>query len=303
MIATEYDELDRELGALGGARAPARGAGLRVLPIVVGVVTLFALGGIVWYAYSQGVREGTEAAAPLLRPDSQAKVTPLDPGGRPIPGTELKVYTAIGDDGEERPVERLLPPPEEPRVPPDPAESAPDVAAVSEGVETLPRVSADSAPTRAPIPAPELPDSSLAPPAEPPPTVGADTADAATEPVTPPPAPVVEAEPEPAPSETEAAAPTRTAALTPPADAGSGWRIQIAALRSDADARAQWERITRANPDLLGGLALQVQTATVNGIQYFRVRGGPLADGDAAKALCARLKAADVACIPVAPGR
>lgn len=313
MIATEYDELDRELGALGSDRGNARSTGLRVLPIVVGVVTLLALGGIVWYAYSQGVREGTEAAAPLLRPDSQAKVDPVDRGGRQIPGTELKVYTAIGDDGEERPVERLLPPPEEPRAPP----AAPEVSATptpapppSSGTDFAPSeraatASAAESEGRAPIPAPELPDTSLAPPVEPPPTVGGDTVEAASEPVvaaeetTPPPAPAVATAPE---SPVSAPA-TQTASLSPPSDAGTGWRIQIAALKSDAAARSQWEKAVKGNPDLLSGLALQVQTATVNGTEYFRVRGGPLANGDAAKALCVKLKAANLGCIPVAPGR
>lgn len=309
MIATEYDELDRELGALSSERGGARSTGLRVLPIVVGVVTLLALGGIVWYAYSQGVREGTEAAAPLLRPDSQAKVDPVDPGGRQIPGTELKVYTAIGDDGEERPVERLLPPPEEPRAPP----AAPEVASTpppsndfipSQQAPAASNASGAETEGRAPIPAPDLPDSSLAPPVEPPPTVGGDTAEAAAEPVTQ--APVVAAEQAtPAPvAEAPVTAPeTQTAALSPPADAGAGWRIQIAALKSDAAARSQWDAAVKANPALLAGLALQVQSATVNGTQYFRVRGGPLASGDAAKALCVKLKAAKLGCIPVAPGR
>ncbi|WP_421878149.1 SPOR domain-containing protein, partial [Pacificispira sp.] len=70
-----------------------------------------------------------------------------------------------------------------------------------------------------------------------------------------------------------------------------------------ADARAQWTKVQSANRDLLGDLALQVQKATVNGTDYFRVRGGPISSGDAAKALCVQLKAKGVACIPVAPGK
>ncbi|HAJ19318.1 MAG TPA: hypothetical protein DCL95_04530, partial [Rhodospirillaceae bacterium] len=71
---------------------------------------------------------------------------------------------------------------------------------------------------------------------------------------------------------------------------------------SEADARAEWAKKQSANPDLLGKLAVQIQEATVNGTTYYRIRGGPLANGDAAKALCVQMKAKNLACIPVAPG-
>ncbi|MEC9266457.1 MAG: SPOR domain-containing protein [Pseudomonadota bacterium] len=307
MIASEYDELDRELGDLADERAARkRAGGVRMLPIMVGVVSLFALGGIVWYAYTQGVREGSEVAAPLLRPDSPAKETPDDPGGRQIAGAELGVYDVVnGADGATRPsVERILPEPEEPQslptrapqpVPEAQAPAAPAPPPVDSGGQT------EAAPAqRQPIPEPgaqqaaPLPDASLAAPSAPPPTAGTETqdvsaaAEAPPEPPAPPPAPAPE--------------PAQTAAA-PAGDAGNGWRIQIAALKSDADARAQWTKVQSANRDLLGDLALQVQKATVNGTDYFRVRGGPISSGDAAKALCVQLKAKGVACIPVAPGK
>lgn len=309
MIASEYDELDRELGDLADERAARkRAGGVRVLPIMVGVVSLFALGGIVWYAYTQGVREGSEVAAPLLRPDSPAKETPDDPGGRQIAGAELGVYDVVnGADGTNRPnVERILPEPEEPKAlptqPPQPVPEtqAPAAPSAAQGAGGSTQSTSDSSAQRQPIPQPEqtapLPDESLAAPSAPPPTAGSETqdvsatAEAPPEPPAPPPAP----EPQPAPQQSAAA---------PANDAGTGWRIQIAALKSDAAARSQWTKIQGANQDLLGALALQVQKATVNGTDYFRVRGGPLANADAAKALCAKLKGKGVACIPVAPGK
>ncbi|MDF1750338.1 MAG: SPOR domain-containing protein [Alphaproteobacteria bacterium] len=299
MIATEYDELDRELGELSGEPGQGRQkSGLRLLPIAVGVISLLTLGGIIWYAYSQGVREGSETAAPLLAPEGTAKEAPLDPGGREIAGTELGIYNRVSGDQETASVERILPPPEEPRAPPaDILQNAPAGTpnkAPAEPVAPVPPSTTDTttatATTRAPVPAP---DAVLAEPTAPPPTVGSETEEVAAAPVQPEPP----AQPKPTVQE---AAPANTAAAS---SAGNGWRIQIAALRNEADARAEWTKKQNANPDLLGKLAVQIQEATVNGTTYYRIRGGPLADGDAAKALCVKMKAKGVGCIPVAPGK
>lgn len=306
MIATEYDELDRELGELGGEPGTERKkSGLRLLPIAVGVVSLLTLGGIIWYAYSQGVREGSETAAPLLMPEGTAKETPVNPGGREIAGTELGIYDRVSGDQETASVERILPPPEEPRSPPvDILQNAPagtpNKAPATPTVPSAPSTTTGSeeSATRAPVPAP---DAVLAQPTAPPPTVGSETEQVAAAPVQPePPAPPKPTAQEAAPASTTAATPAAT--TTAPSSAGNGWRIQIAALRSEADARAEWTKKQSANPDLLGNLAVQIQEATVNGTTYYRIRGGPLANGDAAKALCAQMKAKSLACIPVAPG-
>jgi len=54
---------------------------------------------------------------------------------------------------------------------------------------------------------------------------------------------------------------------------------------------------------LVGGLTLQVQEVDVTGKgTFFRIRGGPMADKDAADALCGKLKAKNIPCIPVRPG-
>lgn len=307
MLATEYDELDRELGGLDderGARARSGGGGLRVLPIVVGVVSLLALSGIIWYAYTQGVREGSEVAAPTLRPDGEAKVEPDEPGGRVVAGTDMGIYDCVNGDCDTTPqnAEIILPRPEEPLAPP----TAPPPAAVqpppppAETVQSSPPVDTTpvvEATTRAPVPEPNAPEipANLNVPDATPPTAGTQTqevaATAETAPTpTPPPAPPPAAEPTPPPAQTASAA-------------GTGWRIQLAALKTDAAARSQWTKLQSANSDLLGSLALEVQQATVNGTEYFRVRGGPLASSADAKALCAKLKAKNVACIPVAPGR
>ena len=300
MIATEYDELDRELGELDGRRGAGRAArsGFRILLLAVGILSLFALGGIVWYAYSQGVREGSETAAPLLRPDTPAKAAPEDPGGRKISGIDLEVYSRVnGKDSAPASIERILPPPEEPKIPL--RQTAPSASVPSrtrpEKSATVPAVA--KAPARRElVPAPEVPDPKLAAPTIPPPTVDAETEQAAAMAV-----------PE---SAREAPPMTGTSAAVPevkaPAaehDAGTGWRIQVAALKSEAGARAEWARLEKAHRALLDHLTLRIQQATVNGTTYFRVRGGPLSTAEAAKRLCAEMKAVGAACIPVAPGQ
>lgn len=133
-MSRELDDLDREFADLetgggdGGDRR-RRGGGARLLPIAVAVIALAVFGGIVWYAYNQGVRSGSEEAAPLLRPEGQAKVQPEDPGGMDVAHTDKEVYDRIsGEEDAQETVERILPPPEDPMSPPAPEDGGADVA-------------------------------------------------------------------------------------------------------------------------------------------------------------------------------
>jgi len=78
-MASELDELDKELADLEGSegeKPAAKKGGAKTLPIVVAAFALLSFGGIVFYAYHQGVRSGSEDAAPLLTPDGIAKIQP-----------------------------------------------------------------------------------------------------------------------------------------------------------------------------------------------------------------------------------
>ncbi|MCE2510586.1 MAG: SPOR domain-containing protein [Alphaproteobacteria bacterium] len=94
--------------------------------------------------------------------------------------------------------------------------------------------------------------------------------------------------------------PVETAAR-PPAG-GEGVRIQIAAMRSEAQAKAQWVQLQKAHDDLLSGLALHVERADLGakGV-FFRVQAGPLSDAGAAAALCEKLKQRKLGCLVVRP--
>jgi cell division septation protein DedD len=106
---------------------------------------------------------------------------------------------------------------------------------------------------------------------------------------------VAPAQSEPAPAATQEA----NVAPTPaPAPATGGPRIQLAAVKSEAAAKAEWAKLQKAHPALLGGLTLTVEKVDkgASGV-FYRIQAGPLADRAAAKQLCADLKARSQDCI------
>jgi hypothetical protein len=106
------------------------------------------------------------------------------------------------------------------------------------------------------------------------------------------------------------AAPTPVAAAPvaapppPPAapSSGGGYWLQLGALRSAEAARQEWERIHRANGDVLGKLTAAWPRADLGerGV-YYRIQTAPIGDGAVAERLCGELKRRNVACIVVRP--
>src|SRR6185437_15538185 len=91
--------------------------------------------------------------------------------------------------------------------------------------------------------------------------------------------------------------PTAAQATAPrgmPAQAGAA-RIQLGAVRSEEAARHEWDRIRRANSDLLGSLSATPARADLGekGV-YYRIQTGPIADADR---ICGELKRRNVGCI------
>lgn len=314
----------------------ARGRRLRSrwrrLGIAAGVIVIGGFAAISWYAYDLGRRSGSSGVAPLIVADGKPnKVRPDDPGGKVIPDQDKLVYERPRAGAPSADAERLLPPPEtplpRPQMPPLPtpappassaSQSAPSVPATvtppvappakpdavpSRAVETAPGPAHGPAPgsaagssaagsspqSRALSAAPLLP---TPPPAAPAPqAVGGGQPSPATAAKGPPTGASA-----PAP-----AAPSRPVAETRPA-AGGAFKVQIAATRSDADARSTWTRLQAANRDLLGSLSLTVQRADLGerGI-YYRVQAGGLADAPSAQSLCAELKTRKIECMVVRP--
>jgi len=276
-----------------GEEAPRRRG---VTSMAVVVLGLAAFGGIIAYAYNQGMRAGTEAVAPVLRADpSPTKVRPEQPGGMQVPHQDKLVYDRLNPSSTEPGVERLLPPPEQPVERPraeavQPAEE--DVTSgIPEGDLPVEEPAADTAPVQMAEPVPEA----AAPPrGEPAPAASAPKVDVEAPPPAPPPVAKVETPPAAAPP--KPAEPAATAAK-PPAKGNA--RVQVAAVDSEAKAKAEWARLQKRYPAELGGLGLTVVKADLGakGI-FYRLQGGPVDDERAAK-ICSALKAQNVGCIVV----
>lgn len=135
-----------------------------------------------------------------------------------------------------------------------------------------PILPAPPAPPRAPVPGPAQ---AAEPPAAPPATAARV---APTNPSVPAP-PAIPAAP-PAPSgSASAAAPTVVASADP-----SGYSVQVAAVPDLQQARAELERLTAA------GYPAHITTRTVNRVEMYRVRVGPLATRDVAARIAERLE-------------
>ena len=99
----------------------------------------------------------------------------------------------------------------------------------------------------------------------------------------------------------EAAAPTATETAAPAATetaAAPAYRVHLASFREKETADKEWRRLRKSHGDLLAGLAAivgRVDLGATKGV-YFRLHAGPLADAEAAQALCRALSKRRVRC-------
>ena len=101
------------------------------------------------------------------------------------------------------------------------------------------------------------------------------------------------------PQQATAKPPTKapSVAAEPPPAKTSAARIQLASVRSEDAARQEWDRLKRANADLLGSLsAVPVRADLGEKGVYYRILAGPIADADR---VCRELKDRNVGCILV----
>jgi hypothetical protein len=140
-------------------------------------------------------------------------------------------------------------------------------------------------PPEKPMPRPTAPSAAgpSASPQPPPAPVGAGAANSATQAQ-----PQQPAGKPPAKAELAAAKPA-TAQKT------GGTRLQLASVRSEGDARQEWDRLKRANADLLGSLSATPVRADLGekGV-YYRLQTAPIAD---AERVCGELKRRNIGCI------
>jgi hypothetical protein len=148
--------------------------------------------------------------------------------------------------------------------------------------------------------APPPPETMAAPPADSPPA-----AEAMPAPVpTPQPKAFTALVQPPAPAAAIKLAPAKTdpamavVIAEPPAPTAAGYRVQIAATGSDAEAKAAWRDVQRAFPEETADRVLSVQVAEVKGRTVRRAIVTGFPTKEAAKAFCATLADDGRGCIP-----
>jgi SPOR domain len=99
-------------------------------------------------------------------------------------------------------------------------------------------------------------------------------------------------------AEATAGAPNATPVDETAATASGGWSVQLAAPRSEAEAKSEAARLTGKYSGELNGSTIGVHKAVVNGETIYRLRVVGLTKADAA-ALCARLKGGGGECFIV----
>jgi hypothetical protein len=255
-----YDEHDEVMGPIGKERIDAGFRPHRRLPMAVVTILVMALfAGGLWFAYSRETQHSGSGGQGDSAPLIQADSRPTKVRPEQPGGMPAPDpnVSVYNERGGSPPVERLLPAAEQPLPRPMPPPQTP---------------AATSSPPTAAAPAPE-PPLAAAPPA----------------PTRPAAQPARPASPAPA---------TAPASPAPPATARSGpVRLQLAAVRSEVEARQEWAKLKREHSDLLGNLtAVAVRADLGDRGVFYRIQTQPFADVAAAERLCAELKRQKLGC-------
>ena len=270
-MAPMRDDFDREIldiiperfDADADSRIARKNARTRILVTVsLAVLAVMALGVAARHIlFGEAPRDRSLSVPVIHAEDKPIKVRPQDRGGMDVPNQDKLIYDQMAAKGPSQPAERLLPPPEQAQTPP-PVEQKPAAPVASESMPPKPAVTA-----AAPLPPPAAAPTPVAP---------------TPKPVAAPPAKPVVASPPPAPA--------------PKATAG-GWVVQLGAVGSEAQAHAEWTRLSGAHKEQLSGLSPDIVRVDLGakGI-FWRVRGGPL-DEAQARMLCAELAKQSQGCI------
>lgn len=302
-----------------------RSDGMRWVSLLVVVLAVSAFFSLAWYAWRTNARQAAEDGELLVveADRSPYRVAPTDPGGMQFPHQDKEVYnTLVTGDADAETVERLLPPPEAPvtdrpatitgkretpttswinkrlhpddaaknllqdgdREPVTEAKTAQETAAkapVKEPIEETAVITHEYLPPKQAVKPwlpvePEKSEEKPAPMPSAPDPIVAQAEKFAAEKKTPIVKPVVKA------VKKETPAP-------PPPPIGFGAEVQLAALRSRAEAESLWQKLAITHGDVLGGKTHRILVAEIPGKgTYYRLRvsAGTAA---AAKALCTDL--------------
>jgi cell division septation protein DedD len=271
-----------------GSSYDVRPAPRRTLPVVAGGVALLVIAGLVWWMFRPDTPTVEEIPVVAAEP-GEVKTRPEEEGGMEVPNRDISVYEQIGSQPESSQPEVVMPAPETP-IPPAGSEmvttepaAGPDEAAdraQSEIDAVLRQLEASAAASGAvPQPAPETQATGAAETTQP-------AAETAAQP----------AAEQPQVAAAPAAEPAAVTTTQP--SSASGVRIQLAAFKSEDQARGAWSGMQQRFPNELGGLPLIIEQADLGakGI-FYRVQTGPLASREVASAMCDRLKVQGQTCI------
>ncbi len=302
-MAKNADAIEAELAKLDAEEGGAPSKSVRrYAPAALAMVVVASFAGVVWYAYSTGIREGSEFAAPTLKPSGPSKIAPKNPGGQEIRDQDKLVYGRIDKSNGGRRIERLLPPPENPMPAPvtvkpvsgEPKLGVPNPPPISEMPPPPPSITAP----RPPVPVAVKPADKAAA------LKRSDTAAPVLQKIAP-----ASGTPKMRRESAKAVAPERkktrvkvaaVAASRP--GLSKGFRIQISSVRSAEAAKRAWQNTVKRHGAVLSQLSLLVKRADLGekGV-FYRVQAGPLRDLAAARRVCDALKRKKVDCLVVKP--
>ena len=249
----------------------------QILTIMVSIAAIASFGSVVWWAHNQDVKAGGRGLEPLVvqAPATPSRMKPENAGGLVPPNQDKEVFNRIAPGAVPSQPEKLLPTAETPKLPPAglPAPAAPKQPEVIAAKTPTPMQ--PTGPGAGPMPAPAAGAT---------PTTAAQPAVATT----------------PAPTE---AGPSIASLIENMSGPTGGWRVQIAAVKSEDVAKSTWARLQSAHGDVLANLRMQAVRVDLGdkGVWY-RVQAGPL-DEKQAQSVCGTLKGRRADCVTVPPAR
>ena len=288
----------------------------RWLLVAVPLCAVFAaFGAIVWLSHPDGAPVGEP---PLIQASAEPiKMPPDDPGGSTVADLG-EVRELLSDQPVPAAPERLLPAPERPLTPVATSEAnaaAPEADTASASAEAQPIETTDlpagagaeadpqnreqAALTELASEAERLAELLTSPAPEAEPSAPATSTAAAPSPAAPRPVQTAATESTADPPATTTVVPATSAVAPEAPPPGRLFRVQLAAVRAEEDARRAWRSIEQDLGGVLLGLEPHFERAgTDNGV-FYRVQVGPFASADAADFLCNELKQRNASCFVV----
>lgn len=291
----KHDEFDDEsffdslLNRKGNTELPD---GLRRIFIVIGVLVLVSIVIAVAVASWPERQQVDEASVPIIRADSNPyKIKPQDPGGMKVPNKDSTIFETLKGDVPESKTENLL---EDESANVEPVERPEPVETAEAKMGAVPNVKSADVENVKPEATPPQP---VAPKAE---AVTAkkvveEEEEVVDEKDLPSVIETLKADNKPKEEKAAVKAEPKPASVKPVPTGGSTY-IQLAAVKSEAEAQSQWSKFKAKNPEL-GSLSMRTQKADLGdkGI-FYRIQAGPLTADNATKT-CTAVKSRGGSCI------